>query len=103
MTKLTTILLKIAEIEDLHELALADPVEGVVLGDQGCGVWLNYYEGKWHLVVLDGRMIYTNEWFENEKDALFATLSKFRLTKKVEEYVKEFFDEGNADERKKNA
>ena len=32
MTKLTTILLKIAEIEDLHELALADPVEGVVLG-----------------------------------------------------------------------
>ena len=48
-------------------------------------------------------MIYTNEWFDNEKDALFATLSKFRLTKKVEEYVKEFFDEGNADERKKNA
>ena len=38
-------LLKIAEIEKLQDLALVDPVEGVVLGDSGCCVRV-YYSQK---------------------------------------------------------
>ncbi len=103
MTKVTAILLKIAEIENLRELALADPAEGVVLGDQGCGVRLNNYKGKWHLVVLDGRMKYIDKWYDDEIEVVLATLDNFTLKKPAEEYVKEFFDDGNIDEKQKSA
>ena len=45
MKKVIATLLKIAEIEKLQDLALVDPVEGVVLGDSGCCVRV-YYSQK---------------------------------------------------------
>ena len=100
MLKLIAFLSKLAEIEDLYELALGDPVKGVVRGDQGCGVRLNYHEGKWHLVVLDGRMVYVDKWFDDEKEVLSATLDNITLKRPAEEYVKEYFDDGNIGEEK---
>ena len=63
MKKVIATLLKIAEIEKLQDLALVDPVEGVVLGDSGCCVRVYYSQKneKWRLVVLEpGRMVYSN-------------------------------------------
>ena len=103
MKKVIATLLKIAEIEKLRGLVLVDPVKGVVLGGPWCGVQLNFYEGKWHLVVLDGRMVYVDKWYDDEKEVVLATLDNFTLKKPAEEYVKEFFDDGNIDEKQKSA
>ena len=104
MKKTIAILLKIAEIEKIKGLALGDPEKGVVLGGPWCGVQLSFYEGKWHLVVLEpGRMVYSDKWYDDEKEVVLAVLDNFTLKKPAEEYVKEFFDEGNTGERKKSA
>ncbi len=48
-------------------------------------------------------MVYSDKWYDDEKELVLATLDNFTLKKPAEEYVKEFFDEGNAGERKKSA
>lgn len=105
MKKVIATLLKIAEIEKLQDLALVDPVEGVVLGDSGCCVRVYYSQKneKWRLVVLEpGRMVYSDEWYDDEKAVLLATLNNFTLKKPAEEYVKEFFGDNNVGEKKAN-
>lgn len=104
MKKVIAILLKIAEIEKIKGLALGDPEQGVVFGGPWCGVQLNYYNSKWHLVVLEpGRMVYSDKWYDDEKEVVLATLDNFTLKKPAEEYVKEFFGDNNVGEKRQIA